>query len=367
LFASISALIMLALFGHGHHVVKPIDNFGAHSPFRVHHYSSTGPTGYNPTQIKTAYGLPSDGGAGKTIAIIDAYNSNTAANDLNTFSTNFNLPSCTVQNGCFSQVEVSPRTPSNSGWALEESLDIEWAHAIAPQAKIMLVEARSASGTNLLAAVNYARNLSSVNAVSMSWGGAEFSGESSYDSYFTSNHGVNFFASAGDSGSGVDWPAVSTNVIGVGGTTLNLASNGSVTSETAWSGSGGGVSAYVTEPSYQTALVSDPSAHRASPDVSYDADPATGFAVYDSTRYDGEAGWFQVGGTSAGAPQWAAISALGNGVTLTKLYQDAAGPNYLSDLRDIVSGSNGACGAICTASPGYDFITGLGSPLTTNF
>jgi subtilase family serine protease len=359
---------MLVLFGHGaHHATKPIDSFGAHSPIHIHHHSSTGPTGYTPSQIKAAYNLPASGGAGKTIAIIDAYNSNTAAADLNTFSTKFNLPNCTIQNACFSQVEMSPRTPTNSGWALEESLDVQWAHAIAPQAKILLVEARSASGNDLLSAINYARNLPGVNAVSMSWGGPEFSGESSYDTDFSSTHGVNFFASAGDSGSGVYWPAVSPNVIGVGGTTLNLASDGTVTSETAWSGSGGGVSRYVPEPSYQTGLVTISNNHRAVPDVSYDADPATGFAVYDSTRYEGEVGWYQVGGTSAGAPQWAAISTLGSSVTSSKLYQDAAGPNYAADLRDITSGTNGSCGILCSAGVDYDLVTGLGSPLTTNF
>jgi subtilase family serine protease len=365
-FAKLTALALLGLLGLTHHH-SPIDNFGAHSPIHVRAHSNVAPTGLSPAQIKAAYNLPSDGGSGKTIAIVDAYDSPTIASDLNTFSTKFGLPICNTSNPCFEKQTISRRTSSNSGWALEEALDVEWAHAIAPSAKILLVEARSASGNDLLAAVDYARNRSDVVAVSMSWGGGEFSGESSYDSHFTSGHGVQFFSSSGDSGSGVSWPAVSPNVIGVGGTTLTLASNGTVTNETAWSGSGGGVSQFVTEPSYQSSLVTLSGGHRATPDVSYDADPATGYAVYDTTRYAGQSGWFQVGGTSAGSPQWAAIHALGSSISSQTLYTDASGPHYSSDFRDILSGTNGNCGTRCTAGPGYDTVTGLGSPLTTAF
>jgi subtilase family serine protease len=321
----------------------------------------------NPSQIKAAYSLPTTGGAGQTIAIVDAYGSNTIAADLNTFSAKFGLPQCTGTNKCFQQVPMSSRVQVNTGWALEEALDVEWAHAIAPQATIILVEARSASGTDLLSAINYARNTPGVTQVSMSWGGGEFNGEQTYDTDFTSNTGIQFFASAGDSGSGIEWPAVSPNVISVGGTTLNLNSNGTVESELAWSGSGGGISSYEPQPSYQALLVHNANGHRAVPDVSYDADPATGVAVYDSTRYAGQAGWFQVGGTSAGAPQWAAIDALGGTVSATKLYADAASSNYSSYFRDITSGTNGGCGIICTARTGYDEVTGLGTPLTTKF
>jgi len=163
----------------------------------------------------------------------------------------------------------------------------------------------------------------------------------------------------------VSWPAVSPNVIGVGGTTLNLTGN-TFNSETAWSGSGGGVSAYEPLPSYQKDFgVSG--TKRTVPDVAYDADPATGFPVYDSTSYSGHSGWWQVGGTSAGAPQWAAIHALGSSVSSSKLYTDAASANYATYLRDITSGLNGSCGVVCQAGTGYDDVTGLGSPLTTSF
>jgi subtilase family serine protease len=246
----------------------------------------------------------------------------------------------------------------NTGWALETSLDVQWAHAIAPNATILLVEARSNGLGDLLAAVNYAKSQPNVVAVSMSWGGSEFSTETSYDSYFSSST-ITFFASSGDNGAGVIWPASSPNVVAVGGTTLNLAS-GSVV-ETGWSGSGGGASRYEPKPAYQTNFGLSGSM-RAVPDVSYDADPNTGVPVYDSLGYSGQYGWFQVGGTSAGAPQWAAIQALGLTASNNNFYQDAKSSAYPSYFRDITGGSNGY-----SAGPGYDYVTGLGSPLTTNF
>ncbi len=171
----------------------------------------------------------------------------------------------------------------NTNWGMEIALDVEWAHAIAPQAKILLVEARTASLTDLLSAVNYARNQPDVVAISMSWGGSEFSGQTSYNSYFTSNYGAVFFASSGDNGGVISWPSSSANVISVGGTTLTNGASGYT--ESAWSGSGGGVSAYEPASSYQAKALSDAnlgSQLRATPDVSYNADPNTGFAVYDT-------------------------------------------------------------------------------------
>ena len=313
--------------------------------------------GLSPTQIRTAYNLPSTGGSG-TIAIVDAFDDPTALNDLNVFSSQFGLPAAN-----FEKHMMSSGIPVDGGWALEISLDVQWAHAVAPNAKILLVEATSNSGTNLLAAVDYARGRSDVVAVSMSWGGTEFFGESSYDSYFTSSYGATFFASSGDNGAGVSWPAVSANVVGVGGTTLTFTGGGAVASETAWSGSGGGVSAYIAEPSYQVTYgVPGANGKRAVPDVSYDADPNSGVAVYDSTPYSGSTGWWVVGGTSAGSPQWAAIQSLGLSATNNNFYIDAKSASYSSYFRDITSGSNGY-----PAKIGYDLVTGLGSPLTTNY
>jgi subtilase family serine protease len=252
---------------------------------------------------------------------------------------------------------------TDSGWALEISLDVQWAHAIAPNAKILLVEATTNSEVDLLSAVNYATSRSDVVVVSMSWGGPEFSGQSSLDSYFTSNHGIIFFAATGDSGAGVIWPAVSQNVVAVGGTSLTLNPDGTVASETGWVGSGGGVSAYNPEPQYQvTYNVAQANGQRTVPDVSYDADPNSGFLVYDTTAINGQAGWWIVGGTSASTPQWAAIHSLGLSVSSNNVYQDAKynSPRY---FRDITSGSNG----IYSAVPGYDLVTGLGSPIAWNF
>jgi subtilase family serine protease len=308
-------------------------------------------SGMSPADVRAAYNLPSQGGAGKTIAIIDAYDDPNVARDLSTFSNQFGLPSANLE-----VHKMSSSIWPDANWAVEISLDVQWAHAVAPNAKILLVEARSNYLSDLLAAVNYARNRQDVIAVSMSWGASEFSTEAAYDSYFTSAYGASFFASSGDTGGAVIWPSSSVNVISVGGTKLAL-SNGAVVSETAWSGSGGGVSAYENKPTYQSALSY---AKRATPDVSYDADPNTGFAVYDSYRYSG---WLVVGGTSAGAPQWAAIQALGRTASNNNFYAIYNSPSYATDFRDIISGTSGSY----TAKSGYDLTTGIGSPLTTNF
>ena len=364
-------LTLLALFSlplnmiHLPFLPQPIDHFSAHPPFHLKHLATTStPSGLSPQQVKLAYNLPRQGGQG-TIAIIDVFDSPMVESDLQTFSRQYNLPGCTTENGCFEKHRMATRLRTDSGWALEAALDTQWAHAIAPQAKILLVEARSSSGNDLLAALNYARNRSDVTAVSMSWGGSEFSGEASLDTYFTSPTGASFFASSGDNGTGASWPSISPNVVAVGGTTLTL-SGGNVQSETAWSGSGGGSSLYEPAPSYQATYgVPSSNGKRAVPDVSYNADPATGFSVYDSTSYQNQAGWFTVGGTSAGAPQWAAISTLGNNFHNATLYRD--GSQVPTLFRDITTGSNGACAVFCSAGPRYDFVTGLGSPLSPIF
>ena len=207
--------------------------------------ATTSPTGLSPATIKSVYNFPtsSTAGAGKTIAIVDAYDDPTAESDLAVFSSTFGLPACTTANGCFTKVDQTgganyPR--KDAGWALEISLDIQWAHAIAPGAKILLVEASSNSFANLLAAEDYAK--AHAQYVSNSWGGSEFSGESSYDSHFAQS-GVSFFVSSGDSGLPAQYPSASPNVISVGGTTLNF-SGSNFASETGWSGSGGGCSVY---------------------------------------------------------------------------------------------------------------------------
>jgi subtilase family serine protease len=328
----------------------------AHHPLRVRPGVSTSPTGLSPATIKSVYSFPTSltAGAGKTIAIVDAFDDPTAESDLGVFSSQYGLPACTTANGCFSKVNQTggssyPRT--DSGWALEISLDIQWAHAIAPGAKILLVEAKTNSFTNLLAAEDYAK--AHAEYVSNSWGAGEFSSEASYDSHFT-QAGVSFFASSGDSGTPATYPSASPKVISVGGTTLHF-SGGTFTSETGWSGSGGGCSVYETATAAQSSFSQygqvNCAGKRATPDVSLDADPASGVSVYDSTRYQGLQGWFTVGGTSASSPMWAARSAVAGAVV------DAAyvyGNNIT--FRDITSGNNGASCLV-----GYDLVTGRGS------
>jgi len=341
-------------------------DFKGRPPIHVRTSGGASPSGMTPTQIKAVYHLPTSGGKG-TIAIVDAYNASTIEADLATFNNAFKLPACTVKNGCLEQHFMASSTATDSGWALETALDVEWAHAIAPSAKILLVEAKTPSGANLLSAVDYAAARKDVVAVSMSWGGDEFSDETTLDSHFASKYGAIFFASSGDDGAGASWPASSPNVVGVGGTTLALSSTGAFASESAWSGSGGGVSAYEAEPSYQkTYKIPKANSMRAIPDVSFNADPASGYPIYKTTG-TGKNGWYTVGGTSAGAPQWAAIQALGGTASLAKIYTDKALTKTLQYFRDITSGSNGDCTYYCNARTHYDYVTGLGSPLTVKF
>jgi subtilase family serine protease len=337
--------------------------------------ATKGPSGMSPSATRHAYGFDqiTNQGTGQVIGIVDAYDDPNIESDLGVFNTTFNLPTCTSSNGCFKKVYAQGSKPNtNSGWSLEISLDVEWAHAIAPQAKIVLVEAASNSFTNLMQAVDVAVQ-NGASAVSMSFGGGEFSSEASFDTHFAVN-GVTFTASSGDSGNGVEYPAASPDVVGVGGTTLTTGTGGSYISETAWSGSGGGQSTMESEPSYQASypIPNDPSGWRGVPDAAYDANPNTGFGVYDSVRYQGQSGWFQVGGTSAGAPQWAALFAIANSMraaagkgalssTNIAVYSVATA-NLNSNFHDITSGTNGTCGALCTAVTGYDYVTGLGSP-----
>jgi subtilase family serine protease len=328
---------------------------------------------FTPTQVRHAYGFDkvTNQGAGQTIGIVDAYDDPNAEADLGVFDSQFGLPACTSANGCFRKVYSGAKPVENANWDVEISLDIEWAHAIAPKATILLVETPSNSLSSLLSGVQTAVK-DGASAVSMSWTVGEFTGENSYDNDFVSS-GVTFLAAAGDNGTGVAYPAASPDVVGVGGTSLHL-SSGNYSSETAWSGSGGGISTIEREPSFQAqfSIPDDAKGFRGVPDVSYDADPSTGVAIYDSVGISGYAGWFQVGGTSAGAPQWAALIAIVNStrVAAKKANLPSANTNLYSiaktamatDFHPVTSGTNGTCGTICDASAGYDYVTGLGTP-----
>jgi len=361
----------------------------AHHPIRVRGNATIAPTGYSPAQIRHAYGFDTltNDGAGQIIAIVDAFDDPTIASDLQTFTNFFGLPaintsSCNVSAGphpCFQKVFAQGTRPvTNSGWALEIALDVEWAHAVAPGADILLVESTNNRISRLLGAVDVAVSMG-AKVVSMSWGSNEFSSETFFDSHFNVT-GVTFTASSGDSGGAPLWPAVSPFVVAVGGTTLPLDASGNLTGpETAWGGSNGDASFFEAEPGYQNNYpIPDTAGARGAPDVSYIADPNTGVSVYDTTAFFGQSGWFQIGGTSVGAPNWAALIALANqgrscassgsqclstsNTNFSPLYNAASPPlstTYNSNYRDITSGSN----VCCTASPGYDFVTGLGSPL----
>jgi hypothetical protein len=321
----------------------------------------TSPSGLPPNTIKSVYGFnpSSTAGFGQTIALVDAYNDPDAAGDLATFSAQYGLPAqCSGSQtppSCFDFRQVSQSGGSNlpvtnSSWDLEISLDIEWAHAIAPGANILLVEASSSSIANLLAAEQYA----AANAayVSNSWGSTEFSGESSYDSYLT-RPGVSYFAAAGDSASEVVWPSASPDVISVGGTTLSFTPGGTLAQESVWSGSGGGCSTQEAPSPYQQTGSASCAGRRATPDLALDADPNSGVSVYDGVTYDNQLGWWTVGGTSASTVMVAAQAAVsGAEVDAQSVYATPASIPF----RDILTGSNGH-----PALPGYDLATGLGS------
>ncbi len=279
-------------------------------------------SGYTPAQITSAYGLNaitfSSGsvkgdGTGETIALIEMYHDPNLASDLHTFDHEYGLPDPTLT------VDNQAGSQTDDGWSLEESMDVEWAHAIAPGAKILVVEAAPSNSNaqaiaNLMAAVQAANLTPGVVVVSMSWGFNEFPGETAYDSAFTTP-GITYIAASGDN-PGVDYPATSPDVLSVGGTTLNLSSSGDYVSETAWSDSGGGYSQYEAEPSYQELI--QQSEKRSTPDVAFDGDPNTGVAVYETPppsqnpwqTTTSEGSWQIVGGTSLGAPSWAGIIAI---------------------------------------------------------
>jgi subtilase family serine protease len=329
-------------------------------------------TVYTPAQIRHAYGfdkLPFDG-AGQTIAIVAAYDDPKVSSDLRYFDRTFGLADPP------SFVKATPQgiPAANAAWASEIALDVEWAHAIAPRANILLVEAASSGGASMLAAIDYARSYPGVSVVSMSWGTPEFFNEALFDSHFTTpaNHvggggrygGITFVASSGDRGAwyGPEWPAVSPRVLAVGATSLRLTAGSSYSSETGWSGSGGGYSRYVAEPTYQSAV--EHTGRRSTPDVAYDGDPYTG--VYGFNSYSlpaGYSGWYSYGGTSAGAPQWAGLVALADqgrawyGLGSLANAQATVYGLATTDFHAVSGGYNGY-----SVTSGYNPVTGRGSP-----
>ena len=332
----------------------------------------------NIDEMKNVYGLDqiTGQGLGATIAIVDAYDSPNAELDLNTFSTLYSLPACTTLNGCFLKVNQSGGTAlpaRDSGWEVEINLDTQWVHAIAPLAKIILVEANSNSDADLFAAESYAGTVASV--VSNSWSGGEYSGQSVYDSTM-SQPNVTYLASSGDSGGFIGYPSTSAIVIAVGGTTLGIGTAANhypvlfPVVETGWSGSGGGCSAYTPSLSFQVGLPPAICKKRAVPDISMDADPNSGVLV----RISLQGGYYRVGGTSLACPMMAAMVGIVNGLradglksplsnTLQHLYDHGLSATY---ARDITSGKAGLWPFIWNSAVGFDFVTGLGVPVANN-
>jgi subtilase family serine protease len=333
---------------------------------------------YAPSQIRTAYGvnLVSQQGQGETIAIVDAFAQPDIASDINTFSTRFGLPKMDGINGdptLSILVPTGQTAPGyDPGWGLEISLDVEWAHSIAPNANIDLITCQDAGGDSLFGAevdsqpyasgVVYAESLPGVVVVSNSYGGPEFSTESNYDVQFTKTPNVAVTYSTGDNGAPGEYPAYSPNVVAVGGTSLATRSiRGAYGVEAGWSGSGGGTSQFESVPSYQSNNGVNFGA-RSIPDVSMDADGNTGVFVLDTPG----GGYFDVGGTSLSCPMWAGVIAIGDqalGTSLSStsilggLYGAYNSANYSTDFHDVTTGNNGHA-----AGPGYDQVTGIGTP-----
>jgi hypothetical protein len=326
------------------------------------------PSGYGPTDLRSAYALTASGSGAQTVGIVDAYDDPNAESDLAAYRTQYGLPACTTANGCFRKVNqsgaTSPLPVANTGWAGEISLDLDMVSAICPGCHILLVEASTASMTNLGTAVNRAVTMG-AKFVSNSYGGPESSSVTSYDSSYFTHPGVVITASSGDSdydhGS---YPATGAHVTAVGGTSLVRNSSARGWGETVWNttsyteGAGSGCSAYIAKPSFQTSI-NTACTKRAEADVSAVADPATGVAVYQTY---GGSGWAVYGGTSAASPIVASVYALAGDPGASD-YPNAYPYSHPANLNDVTSGSNGSCGApICTAGVGWDGPTGLGTP-----
>ena len=350
----------------------------------------------SPSDMRAHYNMPADlDGTGQTIAIVTAPGTGDPAADLNYFSNYYKLPQCNAANPCFSRINLmsnpARKISASVDWAMEVALDVQWAHAVAPGAKIVLVTANSTGLFDMMNAVKTASKIPGVTTVSMSWGGKDqlLSTTKSLDGIFAAAPGVAFFAATGDwgnQGKNQTYPSTSPYVTAVGGTSISRA--GTVedpVKEITWSLGGGGASLYAPMPRYQTMYLTGSNVlalsngKRTVPDVAYNADPAWSPV---GIRVNGT--WRAVGGTSAGAPQWAGIAALlaqnmaKRGQPFNTYVQGAGGFNALlyqtklyTSFTDITSGSN-AQGAVrnncalCSAGTGYDAATGLGVPNVDN-
>lgn len=312
--------------------------------------------------VASATALPS-GGSG-TIVIVDAYDDPSAKADLSTFSAEWGLPAAN-----FTKLYASGSKPANackSGWELEEALDVQWAHAMAPKAHIVLMEAASNSDADLYSAViaagSYIETHGGKGEVSMSWGGSEWSTEFVYDPDFLSFPNVVFLASSGDS-NGVSYPSASPWVVSAGATQIERNSSGDYTKQVGTkdcnsknSGCGGGKSAYEGIPSYQSGVSGVVGSWRGTPDIASNSSAGSPVWVYDSSCYGS---WLEVYGTSVASPTLAGIINragtfnVDSAAELTEIY---ANRTDTADFTDITSGS---CGSH-SAKSGYDLCTGVG-------
>lgn len=340
---------------HTNHLIKRLSTNRAGSP-----------QGLTPAQLRKVYNIPANAGSG-AIAIIVAYHYPTALNDFNVFSTEFNLPKETSPdprastNTALQVIYSTGNQPVvNTGWAQEAALDIQWAHAVAPNAKIYLIEAETALLSDLMEAVTLAKNLPGVRQVSMSFGATEFAcGFVGYDPVLT-KAGVTFFAPTGDTSNERDFPGMSKNVISVGGTSLSLNSQGGRENEVVWKLTGGGVSQFEPRPHFQDAVVSFMGAYRGAADISAVGDPNTGVSVYISTPSQGASGWLVIGGTSAGTPIIAGMANASGQIRNSsyELNQRIYSLLGTSNFYDVVVGRSGTL----SAGTGYDLATGVGVP-----
>ena len=323
--------------------------------------ATAAPAGLSPADIASAYELGGDAGAGHAVAVVDAYDNPNAEADLATYRATYGLPACTTANGCFQKLnqrgEAGPYPTADPGWGMEISLDLDAVSAACPACSIRLVEADQPDLASLAAAEDTAAALG-VDAVSNSFGATESTAMSAYARDFD-HPGTSIVASSGDAGFGpASFPAVLSSVIAVGGTALTQApSTTRGWTERAWSGASSGCSAYIAKPAWQH---DTHCSMRTVADVSAVADPATGFAVYDTYGLGGQAGWLVAGGTSLSAPLISGMIARSGHVLAdaSTLYTPGAA------LNDVLAGTNGYCGDdyLCTAGPGYDGPTGMGTP-----
>jgi subtilase family serine protease len=330
--------------------------------------NAAAPSGLNPADLESAYALPSSSaGGGQTVGIVDAYDSPSAESDLAVYRAQFGLPPCTTANGCFRKVDESGGSAypkPDPGWGFEISIDLDMVSAICPNCHIVLVEATTSNIMDLGTAENTAASLG-VNEISNSWGSNDQSKDTTLDSLYFTHPGIAITVASGDSGYHTFYPASSPNVTAVGGTSLAPANNSRGWTETAWSFAGSGCTSYETQPAWQTANPAIPAvcANRAVADVAAVADPNTGPSVYDTFK---QAGWIVGGGTSAASPIIASVYALAGNAASTAAgsypYSHTTAHNN-PNLNDVTSGTNGNCGtSLCTAQPGWDGPTGLGTP-----